>query len=206
MSVSDCFVSGSNRTDRVVAAAATLGPPDRALLDRLRTVALLLRAVEADLPELRGMALGLVFQHERLRVVESIGQGACRRLAVRCGWSDLFDASPSRPSDFVRLQNGIFERTARTELPDGCPPGLLRLLEEISHAIPPSAADVAFLARAQWDVQPLRRYLRPLLPAQPSAHEVLDALCLAGRAGGVGAGPLARFAQQAATQRLAGAS
>jgi len=180
-----------------------LGGEDFALLTRLRTVALILRAGAATQPALGDIAIVLLLDRSGLvHPLRSLSLAGRRLLAHANGWPDILLAAGTGsliPVPFA------FEDTARAELPTGCPAGLLRLLRQIGAHTPLSAASKAGLARAGWvhDVD-VTDFFRPRVPITVSALEALDALVAVDSDGGLGDGPLAVLARAVAARLTGG--
>jgi len=183
-----------------------LGAADLALLGRLRAIALLLRAAGATCPDLGKVRIGL-----RLARVGGVspllagGWDVCVLLAEAAGWRDLLVEEnvlgrDAMGSHFSRI-DAIHDRIVASELPSGVPPGLAHLLASRGPGpIPPAAR--CFLAQAQWALSPTG--IQPLLPARPSAHELLEGWIAAEAAGGLGDGPLGALARSATSTLIEG--
>jgi len=177
--------------------AIALGVEDRAVLDRLRTIALLLRAGAAAQPDLDGIDIGLWTDHTgTVYPLKNTTAVACRRLAHAAGRPDLLGTPPFTTS---RRLYDTHLRTALAEFPNGCPPALFALLNQLRiHRRHTPAAPSAFLAAAGWIISSRgNRAIVPLLPTSPSALEVLDLLAVAE---GLGQGPLGILAAQVAAR------
>jgi len=175
-----------------------LGEADRALLDRLRAIALLLRAARATAPGLGNLHIGLwISDQGRLRLIQADAIDVVELLADAGGWPD----SPSRGEsldDLLRTCNTAFARVDAAELPAVCPRGLAGLLEAMrQNAVVPPAL-ISALTQAGWTPYHWGGYIYPTLPENVSAHEALDALAGAEANGGLGHGPLGVLAHRAA--------
>jgi len=171
-----------------------LGPEDRAVLDRLRTLALLFRAAAGRLPELAMLEIGLWADHHNVvSPFTSVDWGKdCWCLVALAGWSEVATTG-WRGQESV--SDGFYHRAVAAEFPTGCPPALLQLLATMrsSNSV---HSTLATLALAGWHVPVGEWTLRPLLPAQISAHEALEAV-LAAAAHGLGDGLLGHLARRA---------
>lgn len=175
----------------------SLGAADRAILVRLRAIALLLRAAAVALPDADGIEIGLyVTPNGRLRPLQAVSWNACHLLARAGGWSDSEELLAVERR--VAFYTGTLDRTAEGEFPQAGPPALVRLLRRVGLGRPLALAAAQFLAEAGWEIASSREHIRPIVPHPASAHEVLDAWAAADAVGGLGSGPLARLAQAAA--------
>jgi len=188
----------------------TISPPlslDReeiALLDRLRTIALLLGAAAAGDPVLGSINIALTTNDEgRLHFVHTGTRDVLCLLATAGRWPDLLLRGGESVDELIRLYDAIFERVADAELPAGCPPGLAGLLQPLRDFTPiPDGLHTA-LAQTGWEIN-LFGFIRPVLSDPVSAHEALEALVGLEGVGGLGAGPLGVLARNAVPLLFAG--
>jgi len=148
-----------------------LGDADRAVLDRLRALALLFRAAAAAIPLLGRVEIGLWVDAEGVTYpYGSLDSEVCQFLAKTAGWTELAAAAQGLPPSV----DAIYERASRAEMPS-CPPALARLLTQLRNGTASGDAVHSF-AHLGWVFDRAEWLSRPLLPAQVSAHEALEAL------------------------------
>jgi len=185
-----------------------LGPEDLAVFDRLRAIALILRAAGAIAPRFNGVRIGLrICLDGSPSPIEALTMTGRALIAQVSGWDDLLDGNGQMNGQVngqvngqtidLRSVNTVHARTSQTEFPLGLSPSLTRFLRHIGTNQPVSASVGTTLQGAGWGIAPTSRHLYPILPDQVSAHEALEALTAAEEDGGLGNGPFAALARAA---------
>jgi len=164
-------------------ALSTRSPPDAVVFDsadvrvltRLRWISTLLHAgCRADPPD---VGLSLSWCTDGLHAVGSMRSSVVAQIAEGCGLhADASAWATGSAEQRIDIARRVLRHVSTTLLPDGLPPGLFFLLDQMARAgtLPPGGE--AALAAAGWRANACLTAVLPERAAAGSAQESLDLL------------------------------